>query len=137
MDESLLEIREFNGVGYQPLIDYGTWRVAILRWEQSMQPEKMESMERHTKTDEVFVLLNGQATLILGGNYPNPEGISQQTMERGKLYNVKRNTWHTILLSRDATILIVENRNTDQENTEYCKLSHEIKQELLAMSSGM
>ena len=137
MDERLVEIRAYDGAGYQPLIDYGAWRVAILRWEQSMLPERMEIMERHTQTDEVFVLLNGQATLILGGNHPNVEGICQQVMEKGKVYNVKRNAWHNIMLSRDASILIVENQDTGQENTEYCKISQEIKQEILSISSGV
>ena len=92
-----------------------------------MLPEKMEFMERHTQTDEVFVLLNGQATLILGGNGPKVESIYQQVMEQGKLYNVKQNAWHTILLSRDASILIVENQDTGEENTEYCRISDEIR----------
>jgi ureidoglycolate hydrolase len=132
MDESLLEIREYDGAGYQPLIYYGAWRVAILRWKPSMLPEKMEIMERHTQTDEVFVLLNGQATLILGGNCLKAEGMYQQVMEQGKLYNVKQNAWHTIMLSRDASILIVENYDTGQENTEYSKISPGLKQEILS-----
>ena len=137
MDETLVEIREYDGAGYQPLIDYGAWRVAILRWEQSMLPEKMEFMERHTQTDEVFVLLNGQAKLILGGNHAIAEGVCQQVMEKGILYNVKRNAWHTIMLSQDASILIVENLDTGQKNTEYSKISQEIKQEILSLSSGV
>ncbi len=136
MDESILQIRDYDGAGYQPLIDYSGWRVAILRWEQSMLPEKMEFMERHTKTDEVFVLLNGQATLILGGNGPEAGCITHQVMDSGKLYNVKRNAWHAIVLSRDASILIVENMDTGRENTEYSKISAELKQEIQSRVSG-
>jgi ureidoglycolate hydrolase len=137
MDESLMEIREYDGAGYRPLIDYGAWRVAILRWDQSMLPEKLEYMERHTQTDEVFVLLKGQASLILGGNHPKVESVIQRELETGKLYNVKLSTWHTSVLSRDATILIVENQDTGQENTEFCKLTAEIKQLILSMSNGV
>jgi ureidoglycolate hydrolase len=137
MDRGLIEIREYDGAGYQPLIDYGTWRVAILRWEPSMRPEKVEIMERHTQTDEVFVLLNGKATLILGGNRPKVESIDEQVMERGKLYNVKQNSWHSILLSEDASIMIVENQDTGQENTEYCKISDEARLEILSISRGV
>jgi ureidoglycolate hydrolase len=137
MDERLLEISVYDGVGYQPLIDYGAWRVAILRWEQSMLPEKMEYMERHTQTDEVFVLMNGQATLILGGNGSKAQGVDKQAMEQGKLYNVKRYTWHTITLSQDASILIVENQDTGNENTEYSQISEECKQEILSLGGGV
>lgn len=133
MDESLLEIREYTGEGYKPLIDFGAWRVAILRWEQSMLPEKIEFMERHTQTDEVFVLMEGQAKLILGGKGSKVECIQEQVMERGKLYNVKRDAWHTVMLSRDASILIVENQDTGEGNSEYCSLSKKQKQEIMEL----
>jgi ureidoglycolate hydrolase len=133
MDESMLEIREYDGVGYKPLIDYGAWRVAILRWDQSMLPENMEYIERHTQTDEVFVLLNGQATLILGGNQSKVDGLSYQVMQRGKLYNVKQNTWHTVVLNREASILIVENQDTGLENSEHYNLSEKQRKDLQEM----
>jgi ureidoglycolate hydrolase len=131
MDENLIDIKHYGGEGFRPLIDFGDWRVAILRWEQSMLPEKIEIMERHTQTDEVFVLLEGQATLILGGNQGRVEGVYQQAMENGKLYNVKRNAWHAVVLSRDGSILIVEQRNTGKENTEFCNLSGEFRKEIM------
>src|SRR4030042_685614 len=136
MDENLLEIRQYTGEGYRPLIDYADWRVAILRWEESLLPQNIGMMERHTQTDEVFVLLEGQATLILGGNSERVERIQVQDLAISTLYNVKQNTWHTILLSQDASILIVENRNTGEDNTEYFTLSREIKDEIISLGSG-
>jgi len=136
MDEGLLEIRQFSGEGYQPLIDFAAWRVAILRWEETLLPENIAVMERHTKTDEVFVLLEGQATLILGGNSEEVDGIQYQNLAISKLYNVKQNAWHTILLSQNASILIVENRDTGEDNTEYRRLSREFKQEIISLSKG-
>ncbi len=133
MDEQLIEVREFLGAGYQPLVDFDTWRVAVLRWEQASQPENIASMERHIQTDEVFVLLQGQATLILGGNSFTVENIQSQAIEPRKLYNVRQGVWHTVLLSRDASILIVENRDTGIENTEYCRLSNDLKQQIISM----
>lgn len=133
MDENLLDIKQYRGEGFRPLIDFGEWRVAILRWEPSMQPEKIELMERHTQTDEVFVLLEGQATIILGGKQGSVEGVYPQTMENGKLYNVKCNVWHTVVLSRDASILIVEQQNTGLGNSEFCHLSGEFKNEIMGV----
>ncbi len=127
-----MQISEYDGQGYRPLIDSAGWRVAVLRWAPSMLPEKMEFLERHTQTDEVFVLLNGMATLILGGNGPQANDIFMQDMEKGKLYNVKRNAWHSILTSQDATILIVENQDTGEVNTEYSRISEGTKQEILS-----
>jgi len=133
MDEELIEIREHTGSGYQPLVVFVSWRVAILRWEQASLPEVIASMERHAQTDEVFVLLQGQATLILGGNSLTVESIQSMVIEPRKLYNVRRGVWHTVLLSRDASILIVENRDTGTENTEYCILTGVLQQKIISM----
>jgi len=125
MDEQILEIRDFKGEGYQPLVDYGTWRVAILRFLDELEPERLNSMERHLETDEVFVLTNGKGVLLMGGNGKTVDGIYPQVMESGKIYNVKRGAWHSVLLSRDASVVITENRDTDKNNSEYTNLSAE------------
>jgi ureidoglycolate hydrolase len=133
MNERFLEIREYRGIGYQPLIDFETWRVAILRWEQGLLPENISFMERHTQTDEVFVLLAGQATLLLGGNGDLVEEVYPQVMEMCRLYNVRQDAWHTILLSQDASVLIVENRDTGDENTEFCALTEEFRKKVMVL----
>lgn len=131
MDESMLEIRDYQGEGYQPLVDYGTWRVAILRYLADLQPERIDTMERHTGTDEVFVLLRGLGVLILGGTGAQIDGIYPLIMDQGKIYNVKRNAWHTILLSRDASVLLVENNDVGRHNSEYVSLSTEHRHSIL------
>jgi mannose-6-phosphate isomerase-like protein (cupin superfamily) len=125
MREQLLEIRDYEGEGYQPLIDFGAWRVAILRFLDGLQPERQNTMERHMETDEVFVLTKGRGLLIMGGNGVQIDGIYPQTMEIGKVYNIKCGVWHTILLNGDASVVIVENRDTGQHNSEYADLSAE------------
>jgi len=136
MDEKVLEIKEYLGEGYLPLIDFDAWRVAILRWIDETLPEKITYLERHTQTDEVFVLLEGQAALILGGHGPEISGLQKQVMESCKLYNVKQYAWHTVVLSRDASILIVENQDTGEGNSEYFTLSDEQRMELMRMGGN-
>jgi ureidoglycolate hydrolase len=125
MDEKLLEIREYTGLGYQPVIDFGAWRVAILNYIDEIHPEQIVFVERHNETDEVFVMLKGQGILFLGEGEVQVERIYPQVMEPGKMYNVKRSVWHTIVLSRDGSVLIVENRNTSEENSDYAPLNLE------------
>jgi len=125
MDEKQVEILEYTGIGYKPLVDYGDWRVAILRYIDELKPNVISFMERHLETDEVFVLLAGQAVLFLGGNAATIEAVEPLVMQAGKLYNVKKDAWHTVVLSGDATILLVENRNTCRENTAYQTLRPE------------
>jgi len=136
MDDDCLEIREYDGEGYQPLIDYGQWRVAFLRYLDDLLAERIERMERHVETDEVFVLLQGRAMLLLGGNGPGVEAVRPVGMESGRLYNVKRGAWHAILLSRDATILLVENRDTGEANTQYSGLSAGLRRQIADLARG-
>jgi hypothetical protein len=128
MDDPLIEIRNYEGKGYQPLIDYGAWRVAILRFSEEMQPETVGSMERHMETDEVFILTKGIGILILGGNGIGIDSIYPHIMEIGRIQNVKCGVWHAVLLSRDASVVIVENRDTDRHNSEYANLTKEQRQ---------
>jgi ureidoglycolate hydrolase len=123
MDETWLEIRDYHGEGYKPLIDFACWRVAYLRYIDDMHPAAIARMERHMETDEVFVLLNGRAVLFLGEGERQVERVSPLVMETGKLYNVKRNAWHTVVVSRDATILLVENNDTCDANTQFSPLT--------------
>ena len=126
MDEKLLEIREFVDPGYQPVIDFGAWRVAILNYLDEIHPARIDFMERHNETDEVFVLHKGRAILFLGEGETSVEKIQSQALEAGKIYNVKKGVWHTVVLSQDGSVLIVENRNTSRENSNYSP--HQVEQ---------
>jgi ureidoglycolate hydrolase len=136
MDANWLEIRAYTGEGYKPLVDFGEWRVAFLRFLDELLAERIDRMERHTGTDEVFVLLQGRGILLLGGNGAKVEKIHPQAMESGKLYNVKRNAWHAILLSREGTILLVENRDTGEGNSQYACLSAEQRRQIVDLARG-
>jgi hypothetical protein len=131
MDESLLEIRDYDGEGFKPLIFFDSWRVAMLRYIDELQADRIVSMERHMETDEVFVLLRGNGTLILGGNGSKCEGALPQPMEIGRIYNVRRLAWHTVLLSPDASVLLMENHDTDEHNSEYDTLSAEQRADIV------
>ncbi len=117
IDEKLLEVRDYAGDGYMPLVDYESWRVAVLRFEEGLLPHNLKSMQRHDETDEVFVLLSGRCILFLGDGEEQVTAIYAEDMEPLKLYNVKKSCWHTHTLSVDATVLIVENRDTVVENS--------------------
>ncbi len=123
METELFEVKQFSGEGYKPLVAFGTWRVAVLRYMDELHPDKLDEMERHTATDEVFILTQGKAMLVLGGNHPGVGEMLPVAMNPGEIYNVKQNTWHTIILSQDANIVIVENANTARENSEFVSLS--------------
>ena len=117
IDEHLLEIHNCEGTGYKPLIDYDKWRVAILRYSDELLPERIFTMQRHNETDEVFVLLEGRCILFIGEVNDTISSITGIDLEPQKIYNVKRGVWHSHTLSNDASVLIVENRDTTNQNS--------------------
>ncbi len=106
-----MEIKEHIGEGFAKLVFYQGWRVAMIHYADHFDQKNIKRYERHMETDEVFVLLKGEATLIVDGE--------EYKMEPEKLYNIKAGTWHAIYMSKDASVLIVENADTSPDNSEY------------------
>ncbi len=136
MNQNGLDVCEHLGDGYQTLVSYGEWRVAILRHIDDLLPEKITYFERHCETDEVFVVLEGRAALLLAGNAHALGEITPCELIPGKLYNVKRDVWHSILLSHDASVLIVENRDTCEGNSQYALLSPEQSRRVIELGQA-
>lgn len=122
MNQKMLEFFDYNGPGYKPMLDYGAWRVAYLRYCDEYMPKNVTRLERHIETDEVFVLLNGHAILFFGRGEAGVKRLHSQVMTPGKIYNVRRKVWHAVIVSKDANILIVENNDTGDVNTEFFTL---------------
>lgn len=127
MDKNLLDIVSYDGEGYLPLIDFGKWRVAELRYIDELEVDNLKDMQKHDETDEVFVLLKGDFTLFLGGQGDEIGEIEAVKLEPLKLYNVKKGTFHTHTPEKNATVLIVENVDTCDENSPKVKLNAEQK----------
>jgi hypothetical protein len=113
-----LEILHWNEVGYQPLVLSNDWQVALLNWEPIFDMDQAGEVERHNQTDEVFVLLKGNA-LIFTVDY---QGLQTEDMKPGTVYNVRKGVWHNLISTRDASWIIVENRDTHLHDCEFRKL---------------
>jgi len=123
VSEKLLEVRDYTKEGYSPVVDYDTWRVAVLNYSNDLLPGNIAAMQRHNETDEVFVLLRGRCILFLSDGDIKVTDIFAENMQPFKIYNVKKSVWHSHTLSRDAKLLIVENRNTTFDNSPFCPLT--------------
>jgi hypothetical protein len=128
---SLLEVKKFSGEGYMPLVDYETWRVAMLCYHENLLPQNIVNMQRHDLTDEIFVLLKGKCILFLGEGDQTIEKLHVVDMDPGTVYNVKRSTWHTHTLSLDAQVLIVENCNTGDDNSPFRPISSTVRADMM------
>ena len=114
----MIEIKENpkNGSGFDTIHTFDTWKVAfITSATQYGDLNDLKIVKRHTQTDEVFVLVKGEATIFTGDG---DESLKRTPMEKEKLYNVKKNTWHHVQVSEDALLVVVENNGTTKENTE-------------------
>ena len=106
-----LDIIDYERAGYKPAVKVEAWRVAFLNYADVF--DKIMKLERHMETDEVFMLLEGEATLVIGLEK------TLAPMEKHKIYNVKQGTWHNSKVSENAKVFIVENDDTTVNNTEY------------------
>ncbi|MFW6267008.1 MAG: hypothetical protein ACOC2S_01535 [Halanaerobium sp.] len=136
-NNKLLEIKSYTEEGYQPVIDFKSWRVAVLNYCEELLVENIDKMQKHNQTDEVFVLLKGDCTLFLGEGEEQIEKIYAQKMEPYKLYNVKRSVWHTHTLSREAMVLIVENQDTELSNSPEIDLDKNQQQRLIELQESL
>ena len=134
IDRQLLDITEYTREGYQPLIAYGAWRVAILNTIDELLPENIGKLQRHDNTDEVFVLLKGRCILFVGAGTDRVTEIFAEDMQPLKLYNMKRGTWHTHTLDQDAMVLIIENDDTCPDNSPEIELSAEQRTHLATLT---
>jgi mannose-6-phosphate isomerase-like protein (cupin superfamily) len=119
MMKELVEIREHTGEDYLPLINFEGWRVAILNDASKFRRETMPYLERHNNTDEVFVLLEGNCTLYIGDGTSDFGLITLLSMQRKKVYNIKKGVWHNLTCAPGTSVLIVENADTSPANSDY------------------
>ena len=91
----------------------------MLNSSDDQKKDTIKYLERHMATDEVFVLLKGKAFLITGGTNIKPDQkLKTIKLEQDVFYNVTKATWHSTIMERGSKILIVENRDTGDKNSE-------------------
>lgn len=134
INNNLLEIKEYLGEGYSPVIDYESWRVAILNYCEELLPENISKMQKHNESDEVFVLLKGEFILYIAEGDNTIENITAISLEPLKMYNVKKGVWHTHTLNREAMVLIVENVDTSLLNSPFIELNLNERNKLIQLS---
>ena len=111
----LVQIEKSDKTGYWRAVEFESWTSAFITYCDDLDIKNLSRSERHRKTDEVFCLLSGCAYLIISGGGEEPlENAEVITMEQGVMYNVKKDVWHQIVVSRDASVLIVENATDHQ-----------------------
>lgn len=131
------EIMEFNDTGYAPIIDFQSWRVAMLNYIDELEPDQINNFQCHLETDEVFVLLAGRCILFLADvdNDNQITTIHAVDMQPYRAYNIKQGIFHTHTLTEEAKVLIVENRDTSDVNSPKIMIDQKINQQLVELTA--
>ncbi len=98
------------------------WMVAVKNWKPANDLEGFDCLERHNKTDELFVLLAGRCVLVSATENGGGLDFEAVPMEPGRLYKIPRGLWHNTVTRRDTKLLLVEAPDTSMENSEVLPL---------------
>jgi len=129
----LIEQYQISDNGYHPFLIRDGWQVAQLNYIPEQEIGNIEKLDIHHLTDEVFILLKGNAVLIGAEINGNDVDFKVELMLPHITYNIPVNTWHNIAMSQDCEIIIVEKSNTHKGDFEFFQLSEEKKQEMEAL----
>lgn len=109
-----MDVIRYEGEGYSSVVKFAGWRIGLINPSEKF--DKLTFFERHNLTDEVFILLSGNATLYTADKEHNYES---HEMKNGLLYKVRAAEWHAVTLEDGALVMVVENVDTSKENSEY------------------
>ena len=90
MNKNYIDVLQYLDEGYKPIIDFETWRVAVLRYCEELEVQNLKTMQKHSQSDEVFVLLEGNCTLFEGEQGDYIGALDAIALEPLKMYNVKK-----------------------------------------------
>ena len=128
-----IEKKRYDSEGYAPVVDFESWRVELLNATPEYVAESIATAQRHTLTDEVFVLLKGSCVLLAFGEADAPGACEAVAMETGTIYNVRQNVWHSHVLAPGSKVLVVENRDTTVENSPVMPVDEAGRGEIIAL----
>lgn len=74
---------------------------------------EVKEMKRHNGSDEVYVLMEGEAILLI-----KEEEFSAIPFEKGCAYRLAAGTWHALCVTEDAKLFVCENNEVSAANTD-------------------
>jgi ureidoglycolate lyase len=106
----------------------GAPNVGIVRAKPRAFPLRIELMERHPKSTQLFIPLVARPFLVLvapPSDQPQPEKIIAFKTMTGQGINYGRRVWHHPLIALDqSTDFLVVDRHANDENCDEVSLAH-------------
>jgi ureidoglycolate hydrolase len=104
---------------YKPVLEFDGWKVAMLRYFNAVERNNFYRVERHWNTNEIFILTDGEANLIVCDGEDNPKEIYVFPMKQNVAYDIQKSVWHHVVMSKDAHIILIERSETGLDTTDY------------------
>ncbi len=118
-----IENYAFDGEGMQRVFENEKWTVGIKNWKPANDVTGIDCLERHNKTDELFVLVSGSCTLIYANETDKGYEFEAVKMEPNKVYNIPATLWHNTITRKDTKMILIEDSNTSMENSNILSLN--------------
>lgn len=114
----ILPVLDTDAPGFSKILENDRWTLAMILDSEPMHLENVTVISRHIETDEVFVLLEGDACIYAGVGETVPITLRRISLQKNKAFVVKAGTWHATIPQSGCKILVVENSGTGSSNTE-------------------
>lgn len=125
---------EFNGEGMSRVFENEKWTVGIKNWKPANDVTGIDCLERHNQTDELFVLIAGECTLVYANETENGIVFDAVKMEKNKVYNIPATLWHNTITRKDTKMILIEDSNTSMENSDILNLDSEQVQKVRSLA---
>ncbi|WP_031442315.1 hypothetical protein [Arenibacter algicola] len=122
--------------GYHPFIIEDGWQLAKLNYTEDQHIDKINQLDVHLETDEVFVAIAGKSVLIAAIIINNEPHFELEPMKINQIYNIPKGVWHNIAMEKGSEVLIAEKSNTHVADFEHFALSNSKKKELETLVKG-
>lgn len=108
--------------GYSTLLSSGYWKIAI---SNSEEKEIVKDISRHLETDESFILLQGSGYIITAKENDGKFEFDHIEIKPSIVYTVEKDEWHAHKWDNNTKVLIIENSDTSDLNSEKYILTEE------------
>ena len=114
---------EFSREGMTRVFENEKWMVGIKNWKPANDIANINCLERHNKTDELFVLLAGKCVLLYANEVNGELVIEAENMETMKVYNIPSTLWHNTVTTKETKLILVEDSSTSMDNSDVVDLN--------------
>jgi ureidoglycolate hydrolase len=112
----------FTGEGMTRVYENSKWMVGIKNWKPSNDITGIDCLERHNKSDELFVLLEGSCSLIYANQTDEGLVLNVVPMEKNRVYNIPQSLWHNTVTKKSTKMILIEDSSTSGDNSDILTL---------------